>query len=122
VRFLKTEPAAVTAVIVALLAFLVATGLEIPLTARTETAVAVPLLMGAALAATVRPVKVPVIVAGIVELFVLAAAYGLNLPGDDKTFVMSLSALLTALGALLVRMGVVPNTSSSPVDPEVVRS
>lgn len=118
-RFLRTEPAAVAAAVVACFTLLAAVGVDIPGEASTATAAAIPVVMAAALAGYTRPVKVPLIVAGVVEVFVLAAAWGVDLPGgDDAAFVNGLAGLLTAGGALLVRMGVVP--AGGPVDGDVL--
>jgi hypothetical protein len=118
---LDTEPAAVTAILLGIIGVLTTSGLAIPDNLNEVVAHAVPVVMGAALAATTRPVKVPIIVAGVIELFVVAAALGINFPGpNDNEWLAAVSTLLTAIGALVVRAQVTPNAVPGVLDHEVV--
>jgi hypothetical protein len=121
VSFLKVEPAAVVSVILGFLAVLVSSGVDVPDDLSGILAHGIPLIMGAVLAVTVRPVKVPVIVAGVVELFVIAGSLGIDFPGpNDAEWVAAVSTLLTALGALLIRSQATPAGVVGVVDPEVI--
>lgn len=115
-RFLKTEPAAVVAVVVAAFGVFTVSGGVLPDGAVEAAAKAVPAVMVGALALVTRPVKVPLVVAAVVELLLFATVWGVDLPGDDAAFVAAVSTLLTAGGALVVRMGVSPLWVLGPVD------
>ena len=115
--YLKSiEPAAITGFIgtlfpLAILLF----NLDLPPDAEAATLTAIPIVIGAAQAALVRPVKVPVMVNGVTAILTALVAWEVPI---DPELVPLVSAALLSLGGLLTSARVSPN--DGVVDLEVV--
>lgn len=111
--WLKTEPARVTQGVQALLGILVSLNVISLTTEQTGGILALAAGgFGLVLALSVRPFKWPAVTTVVQALIVLGTSFGLNL---EPEVVSAIYAVTAALGAMIVRPLVTPETKLSPV-------